>query len=134
VARAFITIGLLAAAAALPGCGAPPPPPATGPAADAAAVVERLDRAIQSRHWNVICNRLYAPEVRRQAGGGGCTGLLGRVTAGLRAPRISIRSIKLGDETASVRVTTVAEGQVPVDETIELERDSEGAFRIVGLG
>jgi hypothetical protein len=100
----------------------------------AAEVIERLERAIQVQNWEYICDELYSEDVRQQAGGKDCPGLLKRVNAGLENPGISLRSIKLGDHAALVEVTTIAAGQEAVDDLIRLERDEDGQFRIAGLG
>jgi hypothetical protein len=125
--------GLLAVLA-LGGCGANKPQPAADRELAAAKVVVLLDRATRAQDWKLICEDLYSKEVRQAAGGSDCPNLLGRVTQGLESPSIDIRAMTIGGGSATVRVITRATGQEPVTETIRLERDPEGTFRIAGLG
>ncbi len=131
-----MTIGVcgLLAMVALGACGTAKPPAAADRELAAAKVVVLLDRATKAGDWDLICDDLYSTEVRRQAGGSGCPNLLKRVTADVESPSIDIRAMTVGGGSASIRVITRAEGQEPVPETIRLERDDEGRFRIAGLG
>jgi hypothetical protein len=134
VFRAPLPVLALAAALLVSGCGGGQPQAAGGRVLAAAEVIVRLERANLVKNWQYICDELYSAAVRLQAGGKDCPGLLKRVTAGLENPAISLRSVKLGDHSALVGVTTIAEGQEPVDQVIRLVRDEQGRFRIGGLG
>ncbi|MEA2347896.1 MAG: hypothetical protein QOG62_1683 [Thermoleophilaceae bacterium] len=124
---------LLFAAAVLAACGGSPAQPAASRELAAAKVVVLLDRATKAGDWKLICSDLYSKEVRQQAGGSDCPNLLSRVAGGVRSPSIDIEAMTIGAGTATVKVTTRAEGQEPVPETIRLERDDTGRFRIAGL-
>lgn len=132
--RTTIAAAGLLATVALTACGRPPVQPAADRELAAAKIVVLLDRATRAQDWRLICEDLYSKEVRQAAGGADCPNLLGRVTRDLESPSIDIEAMTIGGGSATVRVTTRAEGQEPVAETIRLQRDPAGAFRIAGLG
>lgn len=96
-------------------------------------MVERLDAAIGAGDFDRVCDDLYGPAIRRQAGGGDCPAMLRRTAGNLAAPRITVRHVAVGGGEARVEVLTTAEGQAPVPETILLERGADGSFEIAGL-
>ena len=105
---------------------------ASGLAREAAAVIEQLERSIAGGEFERICSELLSADVRRQAGGGDCPGMLERTSAGVKRPRIEVQDIQIEGATATVDVVTVAEGQARVEDTIRLVRES-GAYRISSL-
>ena len=128
------TTALCAALLAAAGCGGDDEesPSAGGLAREASATVEQLERAIAAREFDRICAELLSAEVRRQAGGGDCPGMLRRTSAGIARARIEVREIKIEGATAVVEVVTTAQGQARVPDTIRLVREA-GAYRISSL-
>lgn len=100
---------------------------------DAARTVQALERGIARRDFAGVCRDLLTRAVREQAGGRGCAAMLRRTSRGIRGPRIRIRSISLQGSKAVVEVTTVAEGQAPARDTIQLVREG-GRWRVAALG
>ena len=101
-------------------------------AREASAVVEQLERSIAEGEFERICAELLSAEVRRQAGGGECPGMLERTSAGVKRPRIQVQEVRIEGATAAVDVVTTAEGQARVEDTIRLVREA-GAYRISSL-
>ena len=107
-------------------------PAAGGLAQEASAAIEQLERAIAAGEFERICSDLLSAEVRRQAGGGDCPAMLRRTSAGVERPRIEVESVKIEGSNAVVDVTTIAQGQARVPDTIRLVREA-GAYRISSL-
>jgi len=130
-------LSALLAAALLAGCSGDEkeaaPKAVEGAPKEVAGAVDRLERAIRARDFEAICDDLFAAETRVRAGGEDCAGLLRSTAAEVREPAIRILSIRIEGERADVRVRSQAEGQGPVEETIELVRE-EGEYRIAALG
>jgi hypothetical protein len=105
---------------------------AGGLAQEAADVVKRLQRSIADGDFAYVCDELLSADVRRQAGGGDCPAQLERTSAGVKRPRIQVRSIKIEGATATVDVVTVAADQARAEDTIRLVREA-GAYRISSL-
>ncbi len=95
-------------------------------------VVEELERAIAAGDFERVCSDLLSAEVRRQAGGGDCPGMLRRTSEGVRRPRIQVKEIRIEGATAIVDVVTTAAGQARASDTIRLVREA-GAYRIASL-
>jgi hypothetical protein len=128
-----VTAGALACLVAA-GCGGDwKPRPISGPAKEAASVVQRLQEATAKRDWEAICRDLFSRRVREQAGGKDCPRFVKRQAGDVRKPRIEVKRITIRRDSASVRVVTRASGQAPAPETIELVREG-GRFRIASLG
>ncbi len=118
---------------ALAGCGGGgDDDPAGDLAQEAGAVVKQLERSIRDGDFERVCSELLSAEVRRQAGGGDCPGMLERTSAGVKRPRIEVKGIKIEGAAAAVDVVTVAQGQAPAEDTIRLVREN-GAYRISSL-
>lgn len=100
---------------------------------EVARAVKSLERAIARRDFRTVCRDLFTRAVREQAGGRECASMLRRTSRGLRRPRIRIRSVSLRGERAIVEVTTVAAGQAPARDTIQLVREG-GRWRVAALG
>ena len=128
--------GLLAVAA-LAGCSGDDserePGPAEGAAQQVAAVIDRLESATRRGDFDVICDDLFAQAARVRAGGDDCAELLRSTAGDVREPNIRILSIRIDGERADVRVRSQAEGQAPLEDTIELVREDPG-YRIAALG
>jgi len=127
----------LLAATALAGCSGDDdggaPKAVEGVPRDVAEAIERLERATRGRDFDVICDDLFAAATRVRAGGEDCVELLRSTAGDVREPAIRVLSIRIDGERADVRVRSQAEGQGPVDETIELVRE-DGEYRIAALG
>jgi hypothetical protein len=108
-------------------------PRASGPPAEIAAVVQRLERATADRDWATICSDLFTAAARERAGGADCARLLGEAAADVRRPEIVIRGIQVRERgRASVAVRTRAEGQRAVSDVLEL-RSENGEWRVEAL-
>ena len=110
------------------------PEPVTGTPAEAVAVVQAFTRAIDTRDFATVCDRLFTPRARAAAGGDNCQSVLAQAAARLRTPTVRIRSVVLGrGGRATVGVIAAEEGERPVPDRIHLER-REGGFRIASVG
>jgi hypothetical protein len=96
-------------------------------------VIQRLQSATRRHDFQTICDDLLAASTRRQAGAADCPAVLGERAKGVRRPRIVVRSIEVGGNTAVARVQTTAVGQAPTNDVIRLVREG-GRFRISSLG
>ena len=127
--------GLLALAV-LAGCSSGDsegdPPPAEGEPRQVAEAIDRLERATRRHDFAAICDELLAKEARDRAGGEDCIRLLRSTAGDVRGPDITVLSIRIDGDRADVRVRTTAEGQAPVDETVQLVREGDG-YRIAAL-
>ena len=131
--RAAGPAALCALVIGLVGCGGGDEDEAAGGLAqEAADVVKQLQRSIADGDFAYVCDELLSADVRRQAGGGDCPAQLERTSAGVKRPRIQVRSIKIEGATATVDVVTVAEDQARAEDTIRLVREN-GAYRISSL-
>ncbi|HEX6711835.1 MAG TPA: nuclear transport factor 2 family protein [Thermoleophilaceae bacterium] len=115
------------------GGGSSKPKPISGPAKEAATVIQRLEKATAQRDFATICSDLLAAATRRQAGGEECPEVLGQRARGVRRPRIRIQSIEVQGNQARVRVRTTATGQDAISDVIRLVREN-GKFRVLALG
>jgi hypothetical protein len=96
--------------------------PVTGVPKEIAATVEQLERAVGRRDWATICNELFTETARKRAGGGECVSQTRSATEDVLRPSIQIEQIALKDDRAAVRVSTTAQGQARVTDTLELRR------------
>jgi len=108
------------------------PKPAKGAPKQVADVIARFERAAAARDFATVCE-LFSTAARKRAGGERCQASLRSASTGVREPTIRILSIRIEAARASARVRTEAEGQAPVDETIELVRE-DGRYLISALG
>jgi hypothetical protein len=118
------------------GCGSggqPKPKPVSGPAKEAADVIERLQKATADRDFATICNELLAAQARNQAGGSDCAAVLSARARDVHRPRIAIKGIEIQGQNAAVTVQTTATGQAPTTDVIHLVRE-RGRFRVLSLG
>ena len=107
--------------------------PASGPTAQIAATVDRLERAVASRDYELICGQLFSAEARKRAGGTECARQLGSATEGLKKPRVVIEAINVTGNRAAVKVRTEAEGQASVTDELRLRREG-GRWLVEALG
>jgi hypothetical protein len=107
--------------------------PASGPAAEVAATVDRLERAVTRRDYAGVCDRLFTAEARQRAGGDDCARQLGSATEGLKRPRIEIEAIDVRGRTAAVKVRTTAVGQASARDELRLRRE-DGRWLVEALG
>ena len=119
-------------ALAVASCGSEEPRDVRGPARDVAATIAALERATAKGDFVAICDRLFTAAERKQAGAGDCPALLRRTAGDVRRPRIKLESIRLRGDRAVATVTTTAEGQRSVRESIVLVRE-HGTYRIAAL-
>jgi hypothetical protein len=99
------------------------PKPASGAAAQVAATVDRLERAVADGDFSMICNQLFTANARQRAGGDDCVRQLRSAAEGLKRPRIEIERIEVKDNRAVARVRTEAEGQALVSDELALRRE-----------
>jgi hypothetical protein len=97
--------------------------PASGAAAQVAATVDSLERAVAKRDFATICNQLFTAKARERAGGDDCVRQLTSAAEGLKRPRIEIQRIDVKDDQATARVRTEARGQALVSDELLLRRE-----------
>jgi hypothetical protein len=98
------------------------PKPVTGVPKQIAATVDQLERAVARRDWATICNELFTETARKRAGGGECVSQTSSAAEDVLRPSIQIEQIAVKGDRAAVRVSTTAEGQARVTDTLELRR------------
>jgi hypothetical protein len=98
------------------------PQPVTGVPKEIAAAVEQLERAVARRDWATICTELLTETARQRAGGGECVSQTRSAAEDVLRPSIQIEQIAVRGDRAAVRVSTTAEGQARVTDTLELRR------------
>jgi hypothetical protein len=110
------------------------PPPVTGTPAEAVATVQQFSRAISTRDFATVCDRLFTRRARAAAGGDDCQSVLAQAATRLRTPAVRITTVVLerGGK-ATVGVTAGVAGQPAVPDLIHLER-AGGRFRITSAG
>jgi hypothetical protein len=99
------------------------PKPASGAAAQVAATVDRLERAVEQQDFAAICNQVFTAKARQRAGADDCARQLRSAAEGLKRPRIEIQRIEVKDNRATVKVRTEAEGQALVSDELLLRRE-----------
>lgn len=107
--------------------------PASGPAAEVAATVDRLERAVTTRDFATVCDQLFTAQARKRAGGDGCERQLRSAAEGVRRPTIEIEAIDVEGNDATVKVRTTAEGQASVTDELQLRRQG-GRWLVEALG
>jgi hypothetical protein len=98
------------------------PKPVTGVPKEIAATVEQLERAVARRDWATVCNELFTETARKRAGGGECVSQTRSAVEDVLRPSIQIEQIAVRGDRAAVRVSTTAEGQARLTDTLELRR------------
>lgn len=97
--------------------------PASGAAAQVAATVDSLERAVAKQDFATICNRLFTAKARQRAGGDDCVRQLTSAAEGLKRPRMEIQRIEVKDDQATASVRTQAQGQALVSDVLLLRRE-----------
>jgi hypothetical protein len=105
----------------------------TGAPRDVVATVMQFEAALANRDWATICNSLYTKEARAAAGGARCAATLAQSAGGLREPRVTIVSLTVKGQAATVTVAASVNGKRPVTDSIQLAREG-GRFRIASAG
>jgi hypothetical protein len=105
----------------------------SGEAAQVAVTVKRLERAVEQKDYDTICEQLFTARARERAGGDECARQLRSAAEGLEGPSIEIERIDLAKNRAIVRVRTAAEGQELVTDELEL-RQQGGRWLVEALG
>jgi hypothetical protein len=108
------------------------PKPATGVPKAIAATVEQLERAVARRDYATICDELFTDTARGRTGGEECASQTRSAAEEVLRPTIRIEEIAVKDDRATVKVTTTAEGQARVTDTIQLRQTADG-WRIESL-
>jgi hypothetical protein len=98
------------------------PKPVTGVPKEIAATVEQLERAVARRDWATVCNELFTETARKRAGGGECVSQTRSAAEDVLRPSIQIEQIAVRGDRAAVRVSTTAQGQARLTDTLELRR------------
>jgi hypothetical protein len=107
--------------------------PASGPPAQIAATVDRLERAVATRDYDTICDRLFTARARKRAGGAECARQLGSAAEGVKNPSIEIEAIDVNGNRAAVTVRTHADGQARLKDELQLRRQG-GRWLVEALG
>jgi hypothetical protein len=107
--------------------------PASGPPAQIAATVDRLERAVATKDYDTICDRLFTARARKRAGGAECARQLGSAAEGVKNPSIEIEAIDVNGNRAAVRVRTHADGQARLKDELQLRRQG-GRWLVEALG
>ena len=107
--------------------------PASGPPAEIAQTVNRLERAVAKRDYVTICEQLFTAQARKRAGGAECARQIGSATEGVKRPSIEIEAIDVKGDRATVKVRTRAQGQARVSDELQLRRQG-GRWLVEALG
>jgi hypothetical protein len=109
------------------------PKPASGPPAQIAQTVDRLERAVATRDYQTICDQLFTAQARKRAGGADCARQLRTASEGVRRPSIEILAIDVKGDHATVKVRTRAQGQARVSDELRMRRQG-GRWLVEALG
>jgi putative lumazine-binding protein len=110
------------------GCGDQGPTPEE----EVRATVAAFGRATAEKDYQALCDRLLAPSLVEEVESIGlpCEVAMRRGLGDVRDPRISIGTVRVDGERATVDVRTAAAGEEPSQDTLRLLR-VEGAWRII---
>ena len=113
------------------GCGDQGPTPEE----EVRATVNSFGRATAAKDFQALCDRLLAPSLVEEVESIGlpCEVAMRRGLGDVREPRISIGTVRVDGERASVEVRTSAAGEEPSQDTLRLLRIGD-AWRISSLG
>jgi hypothetical protein len=109
------------------------PKPVSGAAAEIAATVNRLERAVAQRDFASICDQLFTAAAKQRAGGDECARQMRSAAEGVERPSIEIEGIEVKNDQATVKVRTEAEGQARVSDELQLRRQG-GRWLVEALG
>jgi hypothetical protein len=108
-------------------------PQVSGAAKDVVNTVMQFETALAGRDWDTICTRLYTNAARQAAGGARCPATLAQSAGSLRDPKVTIRSVVVRGNAATVTVSASVNGKPPVTDAIMLVRE-DGHYRISSAG
>ncbi|HMJ95815.1 MAG TPA: hypothetical protein VK486_08175 [Thermoleophilaceae bacterium] len=95
--------------------------------------MDRLERAVVTRDYETVCDRLFTVQARKRAGGAECARQLRSDTDGVKKPSIEIQAIDVKGNRATVRVWTRAQGQARVSDELRMRRKG-GRWLVEALG
>src|SRR5437764_15326127 len=104
-----------------------------GTPAEVVTLVNGLQRALAGGDYQTICDSLFTTAAREAAGGDNCPSVLAQAGAKIASPTLSIRSVAVGGDQATVSVLAVAAGQRAATDELHLMRQG-GRFRIASAG
>jgi hypothetical protein len=134
VAAAVVAVVAALVVALMASGGNDRPPLVRGTAAEAVATIDAFQRALTTRDYATICDRLFTRRARRAAGGDNCQSVLAQAATRLRGPTVQIRTVVVSrDGSATVGVLAGTAGRRPVPDVIRLVRQ-RGGFRIASVG
>jgi hypothetical protein len=89
--------------------------------------LQAFQRATAAKDFRTLCDRVLAKELVDRLSNVGlpCEVALQRGLAGVRAPRLQVRRIRIRGDVALAEVRTTAAGQRPSDDTIRLVRQGD---------
>jgi hypothetical protein len=98
-------------------------------------VVDDLAKATASKDYQALCDRILAPKLIEQVKQIGlpCEVALKRGLGDVKNPKLTIGKITVKEDTATAEIRTVAEGQAPSRDTLELVRVKDD-WRVSSLG
>jgi hypothetical protein len=120
---------LAAAALVVAGCGGPTDEE------QVRGVVDDLGKATAAKDYQALCDHILAPKLIEQVKQIGlpCEVALQRGLGDVKNPKLTIGKIAVKDDTATAEIRTVAEGQAPSRDTLQLVRVKDD-WRISSLG
>ena len=115
----------------LAGCGESGPTPEE----QVRSTVAEFGRATAAKDYTALCDRLLAPQLIEEVESIGlpCERALRRGLGDVEDPRLTIGTIKIDEDKASVEVRTTAAGEEPSQDKLELV-NLDGAWKISSLG
>lgn len=98
-------------------------------------VVDDLGRATASKDYQALCERILAPKLVEQVKqvGLSCEVALQKGLGDVENPKVTIGEIAVKGDTATAEIRTVADGQAPSRDTLELVRVKDD-WRVSSLG
>jgi hypothetical protein len=99
------------------------------------SVVDDLGEATASKDYQALCDRILAPKLVEQVKQIGlpCEVALQRGLGDVKNPKLTVGTITVKDDTATAEIRTVADGQAPSRDTLELVRVKD-AWKVSSLG
>jgi predicted small lipoprotein YifL len=115
----------------LAGCGDAGPTPEE----QVRSAVTEFGRATVAKDYQALCDRILAPALVRQVASIGlpCETALKQGLGSVRDPRLTIGSVQVDGDNASVEVRTSAAGEEPSKDTLKLV-NVDGTWKISSLG
>jgi hypothetical protein len=135
VAVAIVLVAIVAGVLAwrLADQGGGGPPKVGGTPAEVVTLVNGLERALAGRDYQAICDSLFTEAAREAAGGDNCPSVLAQAGAKIASPSLSIRTVAVAGDQATVSVIAAAAGQRPASDELHLLREG-GHFRVASAG